>query len=67
MFTPGTDHKMPLYQTKTIANILEPVAQQVSCQHTETVARLSPVHTRNFIAMSPVTTVTYVTMPRVCR
>ena len=54
---------MPLYQTKTIANILEPVAQQVSCQcqHTETVARLSPVHTRNFIAMSPVTTVT---MPR---
>ena len=25
---------MPLYQTKTIANILEPVAQQVNCQHT---------------------------------
>ena len=48
MFTPGPDHKMPLYQTKTIANILEPVAQQVSCQHTETVARLSPVHTRNY-------------------
>ena len=39
---------MPLYQTKTIANILEPVAQQVSCQHTEAVAKLSPVHTRNY-------------------
>ena len=48
MFTPGPDHKMPLYQTKTIANILEPVAQQVSCQCQHTVARLSPVHTRNY-------------------
>ena len=26
----GDTHRMPLYQTKTIANILEPVAQQVS-------------------------------------
>ena len=31
MFSPGPDHKMLLYQTKTIANILEPVAQQVRC------------------------------------
>ena len=37
---------MPLYQTKTIANILEPVAQQVNCQHTEGVAKLSPVYSQ---------------------
>ena len=55
------DHKMPLYQTKTIANILEPVAQQVNCQHTEGVAKLSPVSIRNYyrnisplVAMFPV-------------
>ena len=37
---------MPLYQTKTIANILEPVAQQVNCQHREGVARLSSVYSQ---------------------
>ena len=48
---------MPLYQTKTIANILEPVAQQVSCQHRGAVTRLLAIIIATFprlVAISPV-------------